>query len=297
MLANSGRLDSDVATAIANAYRALRTAEHRIQMIDDRQEHRLPADPTALEAIARLNGSDGSEAFLAMLAPHVEAVGQHFDGLVSEREERLSNDPDILRAELAAMGFAEVDEAYRRVFEWRSGRARSLRSPRGGYSWRAADPDAGGGCPIRSAPPIVSATSSTTVERSEPYRLPGARPKLADLLALILAHAEPLAEQLGRRPTLLDGLIDDPASRRPMRRPCPSACWSWPRASCSTLRSIACAGWLASDGSRWACNCWLPPRPDHHRRGLQRPAEATIVALPDWSIRSLGPHQGRSPVN
>jgi glutamate-ammonia-ligase adenylyltransferase len=37
----------------------------------------------------------------------------------------------------------------------------------------------------------------------------GARPRLADLLALILAHAQPLAEQLGRRPTLLDGLIDE----------------------------------------------------------------------------------------
>ncbi len=41
------------------------------------------------------------------------------------------------------------------------------------------------------------------------YRLLAARPRLADLLALILAHAPPLAEQLGRRPTLLDGLIDE----------------------------------------------------------------------------------------
>jgi glutamate-ammonia-ligase adenylyltransferase len=41
------------------------------------------------------------------------------------------------------------------------------------------------------------------------YRLLGARPQLAGLLALILAHAPPLAEQLGRRPTLLDGLIDE----------------------------------------------------------------------------------------
>jgi glutamate-ammonia-ligase adenylyltransferase len=47
------------------------------------------------------------------------------------------------------------------------------------------------------------------------YRLLGARPKLADLLALILAHAEPLAEQLGRRPTLLDGLIDESSFAAP----------------------------------------------------------------------------------
>jgi len=223
VLAKAGRLDSDVATAIANAYRALRTAEHRIQMIDDRQEHRLPADPTALEAIARLNGSDGSEAFLAMLAPHVEAVGQHFDGLVSEREERLSNDPDILRAELAAMGFAEVDEAYRRVFEWRSGRARSLRSPPAREAFEVMLPTlmravAAGPDPIRALNrfgDIIDKLSSGV----NLYRLLGARPKLADLLALILAHAEPLAEQLGRRPTLLDGLIDESSFAPPPDAP------------------------------------------------------------------------------
>src|SRR4030095_7832465 len=40
-LAKAARLETDVASAIADGYRALRTAEHRIQMIDDRQEHRL----------------------------------------------------------------------------------------------------------------------------------------------------------------------------------------------------------------------------------------------------------------
>ena len=47
------------------------------------------------------------------------------------------------------------------------------------------------------------------------YRLLAARPRLADLLALILAHAPPLADQLGRRPTLLDGLIDESSFASP----------------------------------------------------------------------------------
>ena len=97
-LASAGRLEADVAQAIGDAYRALRTAEHRIQMIDDRQEHRLPTDPEALEAVARLDGYGSGADLLESLAPHVEAVGGQFDGLVSEREERLSNDPDILRS-------------------------------------------------------------------------------------------------------------------------------------------------------------------------------------------------------
>jgi glutamate-ammonia-ligase adenylyltransferase len=41
------------------------------------------------------------------------------------------------------------------------------------------------------------------------FRLLEARPQLADLLALVLAQAPALADQLGRRPTLLDGLIDE----------------------------------------------------------------------------------------
>ena len=40
------------------------------------------------------------------------------------------------------------------------------------------------------------------------YRLLEARPALAQHLAAILSHAPALAEQLGRRPDLLDGLID-----------------------------------------------------------------------------------------
>jgi glutamate-ammonia-ligase adenylyltransferase len=40
------------------------------------------------------------------------------------------------------------------------------------------------------------------------FRLLEARPQLAQLMATILSHAPPLAEALGRRPALLDGLID-----------------------------------------------------------------------------------------
>jgi glutamate-ammonia-ligase adenylyltransferase len=212
-LAEAGQLEPEVALAIGDAYRALRTAEHRIQMIEDRQEHRLPIEPAALGSVARLGGWDRAEDFLAALAPHVEAVGRQFDGLVSEREERLSNDPDILRAELAAMGLKDVEEAFRRISDWRSGRARSLRSPAALAAFEAMLPTlmravASGPEPIRALNrfgDIIDKLSSGV----NLYRLLGARPRLADLLALILAHAEPLAEQLGRRPTLLDGLIDE----------------------------------------------------------------------------------------
>ena len=57
VLAAAGRLEPEVAPLIGDGYRALRTAEHRVQMIDDRQEHRLPRDPAALEEVAGSTGA------------------------------------------------------------------------------------------------------------------------------------------------------------------------------------------------------------------------------------------------
>ena len=219
-LSRHGQLEPSLAESIGDAYRALRTAEHRIQMIDDRQEHRLPASAAALDQVAMLDGKEDGAELLAALAPHVEAVGKQFDGLISEREERLSNDPDILRNELGAMGFDDVEEALRRIGDWRSGRARSLRSPAARAAFETMLPTlmravASGPEPVRALnrfSDVVDKLSSGV----NLYRLLSAKPQLADLLALILAHAPPLAEQLGRRPTLLDGLIDESSFGLPL---------------------------------------------------------------------------------
>ena len=213
VLGEAGHLQPDVASGIAAAYRALRTIEHRVQMIHDRQEHRLPSDPSALEAVARLDGRNSGTALLSMLAPHVETVAGQFDGLVTEREERLSNDPDILRAELIAIGFAEPEEALRRVADWRSGRSRSLRSPAARGAFEAMMPTLMRAVAAGPEPSRALNRFSDMIDKLSSgvnlFRLLEARPKLAELLALILAHAPPLADQLGFRPTLLDGLIDE----------------------------------------------------------------------------------------
>ena len=51
------RIPADAADDLAAAYRLLRTIEHRLQMVDDRQTHALPADPEALDNVARLHGA------------------------------------------------------------------------------------------------------------------------------------------------------------------------------------------------------------------------------------------------
>lgn len=220
-LARAGWLDEPVAHDIGAAYRSLRTVEHRVQMIHDKQEHRLPMDAAALDAVAGLGGCEDGPALIASLSPYVEAVAQQFDGLVSEREERLSSDADILRAELSRMGFAELDEVSRRVGDWRSGKARSLRSQAALSAFEVMLPPlmraiAEGPEPLRALNRF-----SDIVERLSSgvnlYRLIGAKPQLAQQLALILAHAPTLADHLSRRPTLLDGLIDESSFALPPR--------------------------------------------------------------------------------
>jgi glutamate-ammonia-ligase adenylyltransferase len=220
-LAAGGRLDPTLAGQIGEAYRALRTAEHRVQMIDDRQEHRLPHGET-LEAVAGLDGMDPA-TLLASLSPHVEVVGRAFDTLVTTREGRLSNDPDILLAELTAMGWPDPAGAARRVGEWRSAKARSLRSPAARQAFEGMLPTL---LPRIAAGPDPSQALnrfSDIVERLSSgvnfYRLLEARPVLAGHLALVLAHAPALAAQLSRRPTLLDGLIDESSFAPPREAP------------------------------------------------------------------------------
>ena len=74
-------------------------------MVDDAQTHLLPLEMAALDNVARLHGAVGGEALLAELRPHVERAGTLFDSLAPDTSARLSNDPDILSAELKTLGF------------------------------------------------------------------------------------------------------------------------------------------------------------------------------------------------
>jgi glutamate-ammonia-ligase adenylyltransferase len=212
VLAKDGRLEADVAEGIASAYRRLRTVEHRIQMIADQQTHRLPTAGEELDAVAGLDGLDGGAALIASLQPHVAFVGSRFDDLAVEERTQLSNDPELLAAELKALGFKDVESPLRRIAEWRAGDVRSLRSPAARRAFEAMLPVMLRA--IAHAPDPTHALNrfSDIVERLSSgvnlFRLLQARAPLADMMSLILAHAPVLADQLARRPVLLDGLID-----------------------------------------------------------------------------------------
>jgi glutamate-ammonia-ligase adenylyltransferase len=211
-LVAADRLDSEQAEELATTYRLLRTVEHRVQMINDAQTHLLPADPAALDNVALLHGLASGGALLDLLRPHVDSAGRIFDSLAPETSARLSNDPDIVARELAQLGFADVEAARRHLGDWRSGKARSLRSNPAREAFEAMLPGLLQAIAASGDPNHALNRLSDIIERLSSgvnlFRLLEARPPLAKLLAKLLAHAPTLADQLGRRPELLEGLFD-----------------------------------------------------------------------------------------
>ncbi|MCM8557541.1 bifunctional [glutamate--ammonia ligase]-adenylyl-L-tyrosine phosphorylase/[glutamate--ammonia-ligase] adenylyltransferase [Sphingomicrobium sediminis] len=214
-LCEAGHLEEQDATILSDAYRALRTAEHRLQMVGDRQTHELPRDGDALDGAAQLAGASDGDAWLADLADHVEAVGQRFDKLVAEDRNRLPADPEALEASLGRMGLKDGASAARLIANWRTGRARSLRSEAAREAFEAMLP--GMMQAIGEAPDPAHAFNrfADIVERVPSginfFRLLEAEPRLARLLATLLSQSPALAQQLARRPGLIDGLLDKSA--------------------------------------------------------------------------------------
>jgi glutamate-ammonia-ligase adenylyltransferase len=218
-LVAADRIDSSIAAQLADAYRLLRTIEHRTQMVADAQTHLLPRDRSALDNVAQLHGLPSGETLLNALRPVVDAAGTIFDGLTPDSTQRLSNDPDIIEEELATMGFAEPALAARHVVDWRSGKARALRSAPARQAFEAMLPALMRAIAAGADPNHALNRLGDIIERLSSgvnlFRLLEARPVLARLLAKILAHAPTLADQLGRRPELLEGLFDSSSFELP----------------------------------------------------------------------------------
>ena len=153
-----------------------------------------------------------------MLEPHVAGVAALYDSLAGEGEARLPVHVADLERQLEAAGFDDPVSARIRIEGWRGGKSRSLRSAAAGEAFEAMLPgviEAFGKAPE----PMRAMNRFDDLICGLPtgvnfFRLLSARPNLTSHLATILSHAPVLAEQLGRRPELLDGLIDETAFAR-----------------------------------------------------------------------------------
>ena len=212
-LAGAGVIDADAAARLDAAYILFRTIEHRLQMVEDRQTHELPKSADSLDNVARLHGLSDGAALLDLLRPHVEWVGRNYDRLGPEQEDAsLSQDEDRLKAQLADIGFADPDTPLARIARWRGGTIRALRSAPSRDALEALLPGLMRSLARAPDPSRALNRLDDMIARLPSainfFKLLAARPALVELLAEILSHAPTLADALGRRAELLDGLID-----------------------------------------------------------------------------------------
>lgn len=216
-LAGAGLIPQDDALLLGESYDRLRTVEHRLQMVEDRQTHSLPSDPAALDSVARLDGLANGAALVAELADVTETVGARFDALLDQMAEGGGSDGPpsgsaSLPARLAELGFGDAKGMAARIESWSDGKVRALRSDAARSAFEAIAPDlfnALAHAPDRDAAfrrwesLLVGLPTAVNL-----FRLLQARPGLLEQLVHVLSLAPPLAEELVRRADLLDTLID-----------------------------------------------------------------------------------------
>ena len=218
-LAQAGIVPAEDADALALAYARLRIVEHRLQMVADRQTHTLP-DGDALDRVARLDGMADGAALLAELNDVTEAVAQRFDGLVGDASESGPvAQAGQLRKRLAKLGFEDPGALAKRISGWCDGRYRALRSSAALAAFDDLLPQL-----LEAFAEVEDADRSLlrweSILAAAPtainfFRLLEARPALLEELVRILALAPDMAAELGRKPALLDALIDRSAMALP----------------------------------------------------------------------------------
>ena len=211
-LAAGGLIAADDAAILGQCYDRLRTVEHRLQMVEDQQTHTLPSGE-ALERVARLDGLGGAQELLDDLAAVAGPVAERFDRLIGAAERTSTAVPaSALPARLAALGYSGAEVLAQRIESWNDGHIRALRSPSAQAAFDELLPRLLEAFAQAPEPERALARWEHLLERASSainlFRLLEARPGLLEQLVRVLILAPPLAEELARRPDLLDTLID-----------------------------------------------------------------------------------------
>lgn len=210
-LAELDLLPRDEALDLDDAYRFLRSVEHRLQIEAEQQTHTVPEDPEKLDRLARSLDFTSAETFSRALQDRMQRVRAIFARVISERPqdkpiapEKLEMFSDPARATKALGELAQGRRSFhiaprtRQIF-------RKLRPMLVEWLGQAADPDA----TLTQFVRFVEAYGL----RSLIFELLVANPRLLELLVKLFDASRAGADLLIRRPELLEdvtraGMLD-----------------------------------------------------------------------------------------
>jgi glutamate-ammonia-ligase adenylyltransferase len=222
-LAAAGKIDRRAAADLADAYVFLRSLEHRLQMVADRQTHRMPEDADGVARIASFLGFPDAEAFRGAFLAHMAKVERHY-GRMFESEPTLGaeaghgslvftgveDDPATI-ATLRAMGYANPSGVAAMVRGWHHGHTRATRSERARELLTALMPALLAAFARQRDPDAAIARLDGVFGRLaagvQVLSLLARNPPLLDRLAGVLGAAPQLADHLSRHTAALEGLL------------------------------------------------------------------------------------------
>ncbi len=221
-LADGGWIDAATCADLRDAYRFLRTVEHRLQMVADEQTHTLPSRRDELDRFAHLLGYEDRDAFAEVLLIHLYAVETRYAslferasfaaaerrGLVFPRE---ADDGETL-AKLSEMGFSHPLAVSATVRRWLSGHPRGVRG-------ETAQAHVAELVPLlidqiaREEKPDAAVIAfdrflGNLYGGAQLFSLLRRNPDLVALVARVLGTAPRLADTLALHPEVLDPLVD-----------------------------------------------------------------------------------------
>jgi len=214
--------------SLMSAYRFLRTVEHRIQVVQERQTHNLPTKEDEFKALARRCGflrENGVQRFKEALAEHRGRVSGMY-GKLFHADEREDADevspeikrfldhrayPDLIKDLLAERRFIDPDRAYESLVVLRDGPARARLTERARrtlekiapfllqYLFEAPDQDMA----LSNLERFLAAVGS----RSNLYALLAEKRETLKLLVSLFGMSEFLSKILICNPALLDSMV------------------------------------------------------------------------------------------
>ncbi len=226
-----GWITALAAVELSEAYVFLRGLEHRLQMVQDQQTQRLPADNAALNQFARFCGYGGAAGFSADLLRRLRAVEKHYARLFEHApglDSRAGNlvftgsadDPETLET-LREMGFRDPAAATEMVRGWHFGRRAAVQSARAREVLTELVPAL-----LEAFSKSGDADSGLAAFDAALARMPAA----VELFALLKSHetvrqfftdilggAPRLAQVIAHSPHVLDAAIDRGVSAAPMQ--------------------------------------------------------------------------------
>ncbi|MCE1235119.1 MAG: bifunctional [glutamine synthetase] adenylyltransferase/[glutamine synthetase]-adenylyl-L-tyrosine phosphorylase [Hyphomicrobiales bacterium] len=221
-LVETGWIEARVRDELTEAYLFLRNVEHRIQMVADEQTHCLPDDEAGVARIARMMGFKGLKDFAPALRRRLETVQSHYARLFENAPELSAgvgnlvftgdqDDPGTLET-LANLGYRRPSDVTAAIRAWHFGRYPATRSTVARERLTELTPlllqtlaetDAADAAFIAFDRLVSKLPAGVQI-----FSLLVSNPSLLRLLAEIMGAAPKLAETIGRRPRVLDALMD-----------------------------------------------------------------------------------------